>query len=359
MQVDEGGVTVEAYSYDANGNRLTSTNSAGTFAATYDDQDRIETYGSIEYTFTLNGELLNKTDTATGDSTDYVYDAMGNLREVTLPNGDVIEYLVDGQGRRVGKLYNGVLGRAWLWRGQLQPVAELDGAGDVVARYVYAEGANVPELMVTPTATYRFVQDHLGSVREVVDVATNTVVQQREYDAWGRVLVDTSPGFQPFGFAGGLHDPQTGLVRFGARDYEAAAGRWSAKDPLGLTAGANLASYCFEDPQNCRDASGRSGETLPLPIPGWIPWDVPVAGVLPMCVMLIFTLEGDTTIRFPDWPGDPDFEFCRGGSYRQTQTQCCATICEMTYGPHPGGSPPGWPSNHSLCVERCTEWLGG
>ncbi len=34
VQVDEGGVAVEAYSYDANGNRLTSTNSAGTFAAT-------------------------------------------------------------------------------------------------------------------------------------------------------------------------------------------------------------------------------------------------------------------------------------------------------------------------------------
>jgi len=202
VQVDEGGSTVEAYSYDANGNRLTSTNSAGTFAATFDAQDRIQTYGSIAYSFTLNGELLNKTDTATSESTDYVYDAVGNLREVTLPNGDVIEYVVDGQGRRVGKLYNGVLERAWLWREQLQPVAELGGAGNVVARFVYAEGVNVPELMVTAFGTYRFVKDHLGSVREVVDAATNAVVQTLEYDAWGRVLVDTNPGLLAFGFAG-------------------------------------------------------------------------------------------------------------------------------------------------------------
>jgi len=257
VQVDEGGAMVEAYSYDANGNRLTSSSSAGTFAATYDDQDRIQTHGSIEYSFTLNGELLNKTDTATGESTDYVYDAVGNLREVTLPNGDVIEYLVDGQGRRVGKLYNGVLERAWLWREQLQPVAELDGAGNVVARFVYAEGVNVPELMVTPSATYRLVKDHLGSVREVVDVATNVVVQAIECDAWGRVLVDTSPGRQPFGFAGGLYDPDTGLVRFGARDHDGEVGRWTTKDDLSvLDAEPNRYSYGLLDPINLSDPYG-------------------------------------------------------------------------------------------------------
>jgi RHS repeat-associated protein len=263
-QVDEGGVPVEAYSYDANGNRLTSTNSAGTFAATYDDQDRIETYGTVEYSFTLNGELLNKTDTTTNESTDFVYDAMGNLREVTLPNGDVIEYLVDGQGRRVGKLYNGVLERAWLWRGQLQPVAELDGAGNVVARFVYAEGVNVPELMATSTSAYRFVKDHLGSVREVVDVATNAVVQQLEYDAWGRVLADTSPGFQPFGFAGGLHDPDTGVVRFGARDYDAESGRWVAKDPIGFDGGINHYEYAASAPTSFADPTGKFVWILPF-----------------------------------------------------------------------------------------------
>ncbi|MBK6513494.1 MAG: RHS repeat-associated core domain-containing protein [Polyangiaceae bacterium] len=124
--------------------------------------------------------------------------------------------------------------KGWLWRGQLQPVAELDGAGNVVARFVYAGGVNVPALIVTPTATYRLVTDHLGSVRRVVDVATGAVVQELDYDSWGRVLLDTSPGLQPFGFAGGLYDPDTGLVRFGARDYDAETGRWTAKDPIGF-----------------------------------------------------------------------------------------------------------------------------
>jgi hypothetical protein len=65
-----------------------------------------------------------------------------------------------------------------------------------------------------------FISDHLGSVRLVVDVSDGTIVQQLNYDINGNVLNDTNPGFQPFGFAGGLYDTDTGLVRFGARDYD-------------------------------------------------------------------------------------------------------------------------------------------
>ena len=39
-----------------------------------------------------------------------------------------------------------------------------------------------------------------------------------DYDEFGRVVL-TNPGFQPFGFAGGLYDEHTELTRFGARDY--------------------------------------------------------------------------------------------------------------------------------------------
>ena len=35
-----------------------------------------------------------------------------------------------------------------------------------------------------------------------------------------------------FGFAGGIYDPDTELVRFGARDYDPRVGRWTTKDPI-------------------------------------------------------------------------------------------------------------------------------
>ena len=62
-----------------------------------------------------------------------------------------------------------------------------------------------------------------------------------DYDSFGNVLQDTQPGFQPFGFAGGLYDPDTKLVRFGARDYDPRTGRWTAKDPILFAGGDTTA----------------------------------------------------------------------------------------------------------------------
>lgn len=57
---------------------------------------------------------------------------------------------------------------------------------------------------------------------------------------------------------GGLFDGQTGLVRFGARDYDPETGRFTAKDPT-LFGGdnTNLYAYALGDPVNLRDPGGR------------------------------------------------------------------------------------------------------
>jgi hypothetical protein len=59
----------------------------------------------------------------------------------------------------------------------------------------------------------------------VIDTATGAIARRMDYDAFGNVLVDSNPGFQPFGFAGGIYDTDTKLTRFGARDDDAGVGR--------------------------------------------------------------------------------------------------------------------------------------
>jgi RHS repeat-associated protein len=255
IEVDKNGTPLATYGYDGNGNRISEMVGDGLTIGICDDQDRLLEYGTTSYTYTANGELLTRT---TGmQTTTFDYDVLGNLMAVDLPDGTAIAYLVDGRGRRVGKKVNGVLTQGFLYKDRLEPIAELDGSGAVVARFVYADAANVPAYVEKGGNTYRIVSDHLGSPRMVVDVATGTVVQQLDYDAFGNVVVDTNPGFQPFGFAGGLYDADTGLVRFGHRDYDAETGRWTAKDPLAFRAGdTNLYGYLFNDPINSADPSG-------------------------------------------------------------------------------------------------------
>jgi RHS repeat-associated protein len=84
------------------------------------------------------------------------------------------------------------------------------------------------------------------------------VVKRITYDSFGNILEDTNPGFAvPFGFAGGLHDRDTGLVRFGYRDYDPEVGRWTAKDPIGFRSGdADLYGYVLYNPLNRVDSLG-------------------------------------------------------------------------------------------------------
>jgi len=248
-------VLVEDYGYDDNDNRVSYDGTFGPASGTYDSQDRLESYGGLDYTFDADGFLTTKTDGVS--TTTFDYDAMGSLRQVVFETGVTIGYTVDGQNRRVGKSVNGVPVQGFLYQDQLNPAAELDGAGNVVGRFVYGARGHVPDFMVKGASTYRLISDHLGSVRLSVDAATGAVAQRLDYDSFGRVIFDSNPGFQPFGFAGGLYEPPTGLVRFGARDFDPVVGRWTAKDPIGFAAGdSNLYGYVFDDPVNLLDPLG-------------------------------------------------------------------------------------------------------
>jgi RHS repeat-associated protein len=249
------GAAHASYGYDANGNRTSQTEGGVVTSATHDAQDRLLTHGTASYTWGPRGDLQTKT--VGTDVTGYTYDTAGNLTAVSLPNGTQVAYVIDAAYRRVGKRVNGSLVQGFLYDGQLRVVAELDGTGAVVSRFVYGTRGHSPDYMVKGGVTYRFVTDHLGSPWLVVDTANGNVAQALEYDAWGNVLVDSNPGFQPFGFAGGLYDRETKLTRFGARDYDAETGRWTAKDPVRFRGGdTNLYAYVANQPHRFVDPSG-------------------------------------------------------------------------------------------------------
>jgi RHS repeat-associated protein len=265
--VEEHGQPGRELLYDPNGN-LVEIREAGlpVLTATHDAQDRLVTHGRFALTHSDSGHLASKADTLTGESTAYHYDEFGDLLGVELADGRSIQYLIDGADRRVAKLVDGELQWLFAYAGGL-PVARLYPDGSVESLYVYGALAHVPDVILKAGRTYRIIHDHLGSPRLVIDADTGELAQRLDYDVHGRVLVDTAPDFQPFGFAGGLHDVDTGLVRFGARDYEPELARWTAKDPSGFAGGdTNLYAYAYGDPVNFVDPNGELAFLVPLAV---------------------------------------------------------------------------------------------
>ena len=243
--------------------------SGTTCTASYDAQDRLTScaadgHPDVTFAWDENGSLESTAD-ASG-TTLYDYDVFGGLRFVELPDGTSIEYAIDPAGRRIGRTHYDTDGstvldsRRWLYGDALNPVAELDGTGVVTSIFVYGSRGHVPDYMVRGGEVFRIISDVRGSVRLVVNATTGELVQRLDYDAWGRITNEAGdPLFQPFGFAGGLRDPETGLTRFGARDYDPRVGRWTSRDPILFNGGQeNLYVYVGGDPVNSFDPLERS-----------------------------------------------------------------------------------------------------
>ncbi|MDQ2983186.1 MAG: hypothetical protein M3R70_04580 [Actinomycetota bacterium] len=248
VQVKQGATILESYSYDANGNRL----SGPTGAATYDAQDRLISLGGVAYQWNADGFLTGR------GTSSFHYDMEGALRSATV-GGTVVSYAYDSRGRRVRRIdSSGTWQYLYGSSAPFRLTAARSPSGKLQLYYYDSDGA----LFALDSGGTRYYvgSDQVGSPRVVTD-ATGAVVKRVDYDSYGRVTQDTNPSFElPIGFAGGLADPVTGLVRFGLRDYDPAAGRWTAKDPLLFDGSStNLYAYVGDDPIGLNDPTGLFG----------------------------------------------------------------------------------------------------
>jgi RHS repeat-associated protein len=263
LTVVKDGQLVEEYAYNANGSRIYERNTLRGIERdlSYSVEDHLLAAGTATYDYDPDGFLTRKTDgTAV---TTYDYSSRGELLGVSLPDGTSVEYLHDPLGRRIAKKVNGTITEKYLWSGLTTLLAVYDGADTLLMRFEYADG-RMPVAVLKEGVTYYPAYDQVGSLRAVADGAGN-VVKRIDYDAFGNIIEDSNPLFDtPFGFAGGLHDRDTGLVRFGYRDYDPGVGRWTAKDPILFAGGdTDLYGYVNNNSINNIDPYGELAITVP------------------------------------------------------------------------------------------------
>ena len=261
LTVTKDSVLVEEYQYGLNGTRTYEMNALRGVAGrsfNYSDEDHLLSVDGTTYEYDADGFLTTKT--AGSDVTTYDYSSRGELLSVSLPDSTLIDYINDPLGRRIAKMVNGSITEKYLWQGLTRLLAVYDGSDNLVMRFEYAVG-RVPVSMTKGGSSYYLTYDQVGSLRVVADASGN-VVKRIDYDSFGNIINDTDPTFEvPFGFAGGLHDRDTGF-----RDYDPDIGRWTAKDPIFFEGGdTDLFGYCLNDPVNAIDPTGKflvAGSTL-------------------------------------------------------------------------------------------------
>jgi RHS repeat-associated protein len=316
LTVTKDSTPVEEYRYDLNGTRNYEMNAlrsitGRTFA--YSDEDHLLTAGTATYLYDYDGFVASKTDGS--EITEYDYSSRGELLNLMLPDGTTIDYIHDPLGRRIAKKVNGTITEKYLWHGLTRLLAVYDGSDNPLMRFEYADG-RMPVAMTKDGATYYLTYDQVGSLRVVADAFGN-VVKQIDYDSFGNIISDTNPSFEvPFGFAGGLHDRDTGLVRFGYRDYDPDIGRWTAKDPIGFAGGdTDLYGYCLNNPVNSIDPWGLCPEDRSYPewlLRGigpsdneWAPWvtgQKPVEAIMWIPIALSIDVITSISAAFSESP---------------------------------------------------------
>jgi RHS repeat-associated protein len=263
----ESGVPLqETYTYDANGNLLTT---AGTFSATetvspssnqivQDSIDGTLTYdaagnttgiqqvaGTASYNDAGRGVSVTANLGWGSMTVQFLYDAFGQRIHKASPLGNTL-FVYDDSKHLLGEYDDsGNLIEEMVWLGDT-PVATLrpDGGGGIAIYYVHT--------------------DHLNTPRQITRPSDNLLVWRNESDAFetpfGELPFNENPsGLGTFvsnlGFPGQYYDLETNLYYNGAR-YYANFGRYLQSDPIGLAGGINTYAYADGNPVSEDDPTG-------------------------------------------------------------------------------------------------------
>jgi RHS repeat-associated protein len=215
-----GTTTSDSFSYDQTGNTETRKLASGANQA---------------LTFDAEGHLTSVTDTTTGKTSTYLYDADG------------------------GQLIRREPGRATLYLGYEEITVDTATNAVTGLRYYGTPGGGLTIVRSSSGAIVYKANDPHGTTQVTIDAATLRVTR-RHTDPYGKIR-DPQPGqwMDNRGFLGMTTEQSTGLTHIGARDYDPNLGRFISADPILVTGDPqqmNGYAYADNSPVTYSDPTG-------------------------------------------------------------------------------------------------------
>ena len=252
----------EYYTYDANGNR-TSSYLHGTGYRT-GTANQLQTDGTYNYAYDDEGNMVKKTEIATGQVTLFEYDHRNRMTRATIwssdpASGGVIlhqeSYRYDALGRRIMILADGQVTKT-IYNGD-NAWADIHAAN---ARYLFGNHIDKLIAQYTPgTGTTWALTDHLGTVRESLG-PNGQVISRIAFSAFGNMVSTTSdPSLRQSTFLGREFNTPIQQYNFRTRSYDPRVGRFTTQDGIGFNGlDTNLYRFIRNSPLNGVDSTGET-----------------------------------------------------------------------------------------------------
>ena len=269
--------TTWVYAYDLGGNILSKTAYAyttGTVGAalktdsfTYGDanwKDKLTAYNGAAISYDAIGNPLS-------DSTWTYTWAKGRQLQRMSKSGETVSFVYNEDGLRVQKVATSTGTTKYTLH--CKNIVHLTNGSNSL--HFFYDAQNKPAVVLFNGTAYAYLYNLQGDVISLVDANGSKVVEYK-YDAWGTplsktgTLATTLGTLQPFRYRGYAYDEETCCYYLYNRYYSPKWSRFINADAANLIVdtsdevlGANLFSYCENDPVNCHDESGN------FSLPNW------------------------------------------------------------------------------------------
>jgi RHS repeat-associated protein len=240
----------DSYVYNKLDDATTVTTPTGTTNPTYNRLNQIATWGTLNYDYDANGNLLSGDGVKT-----YKWDAEDRLVEIDYVGSTAkSQFSYDGLGHRTVDVETSATGAAttnrYIWCGS--SICQTRNGSDQVVRRDLEEG----EYSLSNGQKLIYMPDQLDSVRDVLSATTGGLVNAYDYAPYGSIAQTYGSTPTDYRFAQLFRQAASGIYLTAARPFDGLTARWLTRDPLAEMAGINLYAYAASEPISNLDPEG-------------------------------------------------------------------------------------------------------